>query len=267
MSMFARHSVTYGHESAVVGYILKDNANPLKRICELIPENSKVLDIGAGNGLLAVVMRAINKDVIMDGVEPDPHAANIAKPQYRYFWTGYVQDFRDTIQQEHYDYVVMADVLEHFQDPQSFLQELVSWIPSRTRIVLSIPNIAFGAIRLDLLKGNFRYVDSGILERTHLRFFTLETLMQLVLACGLSVERLCFLQRNFLTTDIRHNILSVGWKTLYKLMKDETASVYQFVVVLSQSAVRVERNYYGTRTRICASDVIKSILRRWFKKA
>jgi 2-polyprenyl-3-methyl-5-hydroxy-6-metoxy-1,4-benzoquinol methylase len=267
MSMFTRHAVTYGHESAVIGYILKDDANPLKRICEMIPENSKVLDIGAGNGLLAIVMRAINKDVIMDGVEPDPHAANIAKPQYRHFWTGYVQDFRDAIQQEHYNYIVMADVLEHFQDPQSFLQELVSWIPSQTRIVLSIPNIAFGAIRLDLLNGNFRYSDSGILEKTHLRFFTLETLMQLVLACGLSVERLCFLQRNFLTTDVRHSIFSVGWKTLYKLMKDDTASIYQFVVVLSQSEVRIERNYYGTRTRIRASDVIRSILRRWIKKA
>ena len=265
MSMFTRNPVTYEYDQAVVGCILQDDANPLKRICEVIPGKSKVLDVGAGNGLLAAVMKTFNKDMIIDGIEPDLHAASIAKSQYRFFWTGYVEDFKDTIQREGYDYIVMADVIEHFQDPQSFLQQLVSWISSETRIVLSIPNIAFGAVRLDLLKGNFRYVDSGILEKTHLRFFTLETLLQLVSASGLTVEKLCFLQRDFLTTDIRHHMFDVGWTTLYKLMRDETASTYQFLVVLSHATVTTERNYYGLRTRIRGFDIIGSVLRRWFK--
>ncbi|MCK4821397.1 class I SAM-dependent methyltransferase, partial [bacterium] len=258
MSMFTRNAVTYEYDQALISYILQDDANPLKRICEIIPSRSKVLDVGAGNGLLAVVMKTIDKGVIIDGIEPNPHAASIAKAQYRFFWTGYVQDFKEVIQRECYDYIVMADVIEHFQDPQLFLESLVSWIPDETKIVLSIPNIAFGAVRLDLLKGNFRYVDSGILEKTHLRFFTIETLRQLVSAIGLSMEKLYFLQRNFLTTDIQHNMADVGWRTLFNLMKDEFASTYQFIVVLSHTPVTTEQEYYGIRTRIRIPEILMS---------
>ena len=160
----------------------------------------------------------------------------------------------------------MADVIEHFQDPQLFLESLVSWIPDETKIVLSIPNIAFGAVRLDLLKGNFRYVDSGILEKTHLRFFTIETLRQLVSAIGLSMEKLYFLQRNFLTTDIQHNMADVGWRTLFNLMKDEFASTYQFIVVLSRTPVTTEQEYYGIGTRIRIPEILMSMIKKWFKQ-
>jgi 2-polyprenyl-3-methyl-5-hydroxy-6-metoxy-1,4-benzoquinol methylase len=234
----------------------------------VIPNGSKVIDVGAGNGLLAVIMKALNKNVIIDGIEPDPHAASIAKLHYRYFLTGYVQDFKESIQTEKYDFIVMADVLEHFQDPQAFLQQLVSWIPVETKIVLSIPNIAFGAVRLDLLKGKFRYVDSGILEKTHLRFFTIETLLNLVSSSGLSVEKLICLQRDFLTTDIPHMISDFSLTTLYNLVNDETASTYQYVVVLSQDAsVTEERSYYGTRTKISAVNAIGAMIKKWFIKA
>lgn len=264
MNMYTRNSVTYEYDPAVVGYILQDDANPLRRICEMIPSGSKVLDVGAGNGLLAVVMKALNKNVIIDGIEPDPHAAGIAKSHYRHFQTGYVQDFKESIQVERYDFIVMADVLEHFQDPQAFLQQLVSWIPVETKIVLSIPNIAFGAVRLDLLKGNFRYVDSGILEKTHLRFFTIETLQKLVASSGLTVEKLMYLQRDFFTTGIPHDISEFSLATLYKLVNDETASVYQFVVILSQGAsVTEERSYYGARTRISAVSALGAMIRKW----
>ena len=267
MSMFTRNAVTYEYDPAIVGYILQDDANPLKRICELIPENSKVLDIGAGNGLLAVIMEAVSKGVVIDGIEPDPHASRIAQQHYRAFWTGYVQDFKDMIRQEGYDYIVMADVLEHFQDPLSFLQQLVSWIPAETKIILSIPNIAFGAVRLDLLKGNFRYVDSGILEKTHLRFFTLETLRQLVSRAGLAIEKLCFLQRDFLSTDIQHTIVDVGFCALRQLMRDDTASTYQFLVVLSQAKGEEEQRFFGNKTRnVTATYYIASMIRRWIKR-
>jgi len=265
MRMFARDEVTYEYDPSVIGYILSDEANPLRRICEIIHSHSKVLDVGAGNGLLAVVMKMFNKEVIVDGIEPDLHAAKIARSHYRFFGTGSVQDYKEHIQKEDYDYIIMADVLEHFTDPQSFLDALVSWIPLKTKIVLSIPNIAFGAIRLDLLKGNFRYVDSGIIEKTHLRFFTLETLQKLVSTIGLNIEKICFLQRDFLTTDIRQSVTGVGWSTLYNLMRDESASTYQFLVVLSQTSVITEQKYYGVKTKVRISEIVRSVFEKWLK--
>lgn len=266
MSMFTRDAVTYDYDPAVVGYILNDDANPLRRICELIPPGSRVLDVGAGNGLLAVVMKALAKKVVMDGIEPDPHAACIAQTHYRSFWTGYVQDHTEMIRQECYDYIVMADVLEHFSDPLSFLQQLVSWIPPETRIILSIPNVAFGAVRLDLLKGNFRYVDSGILEKTHLRFFTLETLQQLVSNAGLTLEKLYFLQRDFFGGDIQQTIDDIGYAAVHRLVKDETASTYQFLVVLSQSGAAMEQGFFGHKPRNITKTYAVSKIRKWFKR-
>lgn len=267
--MFKRDAVTYEYDETLISYILRDDANPLRRICDIIPNHSKVLDIGAGNGLLAVVMKSLNKDVIIDGIEPDSHAAGIALPRYRFFWSGYFQDCKELIQQELYDYIVMADVLEHIDDPQLFLDSLISMIPGKTKIVLSIPNIAFGAVRLDLLKGNFRYVDSGILEKTHLRFFTLDTVLQLMSRSGLAVEKLYFLQRDFFKTDIPHNPADLGWKTLSLLMKDELASTYQFLLLLSRTPtpVQTEEKYYGQKTRISMLDILISMIKKWLKQA
>jgi len=96
--------------------------------------------------------------------------------------------------QKEYDFVVLADVIEHVADPLEFLKQLRTIVSLNTKILISVPNIAFGAIRIELLNGIFDYVDSGIRERTHLRFFTLKTIYELVNELGMNLERIYFLQ-------------------------------------------------------------------------
>lgn len=246
-NMFKRPVRTYDIKESTVEGILNDEANPLNRISRLIPDGSKILDIGAGNGLLARVLGRIRSNMIIDGIEPEPYAAKIARRYYRNFYTGYAQDFSDVITRESYDFIILADVIEHIDDPLSFMQNLCAGIASKTKIVLSVPNVAFGAVRLALLKGDFNYVDSGILERTHLRFFTLKTIRELTIQLNMSMEKLYFLQRNMFNCEIIP--VSVGLCCLSEVIKDDLAWTYQFLLVLTKEQMAVEEKSFGKREK------------------
>tara|TARA_B100000315_G_C14560149_1_gene580098 strand:- start:530 stop:1330 length:801 start_codon:yes stop_codon:yes gene_type:complete len=243
--VFNRQSQTYDFDLSTVQNILRDIANPLNRISEIIPDNAKVLDIGAGNGLLAYVLKENHNGLTIDGVEPDPHAAKLAVKNYRHFYTGVAEDFIDIISKEDYDFIVLADVIEHVNDPLAFLKSICSRVDKKTRIILSIPNIAFGAVRISLLNGEFNYVDSGIIERTHIRFFTLKTIETLVSELHMSIEKLYFLQRNILTSEINLQKFQMDICCFLKIIKDSFAWTYQFLVVLNKESVRTEKKIFG----------------------
>jgi 2-polyprenyl-3-methyl-5-hydroxy-6-metoxy-1,4-benzoquinol methylase len=244
--MFTRPDATFVLPPEAVSYVLRDEAGPLHRIAELIPSGSAVLDIGAGSGLLPRVLEAMNREVVIDGIEPNEHAAEIAAPHYRHLYQSRAEDLTEPIPGR-YDFVVLADVIEHVSDPLAFLRLLTDGLPSETRIVIDTPNIAFGAVRLALLDGRFDYVDSGILERTHLRFFTLATLENLIAQLGLNVEKLYLLQRNPLEMDIPLDDLRIDSLAMLRMLRDELASTYQFLVVLTNEEVTTERRAFGER--------------------
>ena len=247
--MFRRLDKTYDLNENVICNILKDEANPLNRISKMIPDNSKVLDIGAGNGILAIVLNKEHSNLIIDGIEPNSYAANIARKNYRFFFQGFAHEFYDIIMNENYDFIVFADVIEHMEDPASYLSDLCSNLSYNTKIVLTIPNIAFGAIRISLLNGAFDYVESGILEKTHLRFFTLKSLKQLVCDIDLNIESLYFLQRNFFNTEINLKRCNTNFFCIRKILKDDLSSTYQFLLVLTKKNVETELKYFGSKTK------------------
>lgn len=255
--MFHRPCTTYDYEPSLVAKILKDEANPLNRIARLIPNGAKVLDIGAGNGLLADILLSIHSQLIVDGVEPDPYAAQKAKKHYRNFYCGYAQDFLVDINAEDYDFVVLADVIEHMTDPLAFLTELAARLGKKTRIILTVPNIAFGAIRISLLNGSFDYVDSGILERTHLRFFTLETIVQLINKVGINIEKQYFLQCDIFNTEVRVDWYRAGLFTILRILKDDLSSTYQFLFVLTMNEVQKEKKTFGETTKYSLLKYLK----------
>jgi 2-polyprenyl-3-methyl-5-hydroxy-6-metoxy-1,4-benzoquinol methylase len=225
----------------------------------LIPDGSSVLDIGAGNGLLARLLHETHRDIAVDGIEPNRHAAAIAAPHYRRFHVGTAEDLAEPLA-DRYDFIVLADVLEHVADPLSFLRRLTDGLPRETRVIIDTPNVAFGSVRLALLKGHFDYVDSGLLERTHLRFFTLATLEKLAGELGLNIEKLFLLQRSLLKTEIPAGDVLLDPTVVLRLLRDDLASTYQFLLVLTPETVVAERKVFGERLR--ASDYLRWRARR-----
>jgi 2-polyprenyl-3-methyl-5-hydroxy-6-metoxy-1,4-benzoquinol methylase len=88
-----------------------------------------------------------------------------------------------------FDAIVCADVLEHLADPETVLTALVRSLAAGGDVVISVPNVAHLWMRLSLMAGRFDYADRGILDRTHLRFFTRKTLDALLAAAGLAAVR------------------------------------------------------------------------------
>ncbi len=82
---------------------------------------------------------------------------------------------------------MLGDILEHLPDPDTVLKRLVECQPSNALFIISVPNIANLWVRLNLLMGKFDYTDRGILDRTHLHFFTRRTLVNMIQNSGLEI--------------------------------------------------------------------------------
>lgn len=231
--MFHRPNYTYQVKQTGDKRLTRDSANPLIQISKLVHDQARILDIGAGNGSLGRLFSMLGKNVIVDGIEPNAVAASIAEPYYRAMYVGYLSDYISVIDFEEYDFIVLADVIEHIDNPQIFLLQLTARLGSRATLLISIPNVAFGAVRLSLARGEFNYVDSGILERTHLRFFTYETAVNLFTSLGLGVSTSISLCRSFYRSEFERSSLGIpGWSLIkYAFTTDARAYQYLFCLV------------------------------------
>lgn len=159
-------------------------------LLEFIPLNSKkVIEIGCSSGALAREFKKINKLVDWVGVEIDPSFAEIAK---RYCDKTLVADI-DACDTGFYDRFadrdawIFGDTLEHLKDPWSVLRNIRSVIPVDGSIIACIPNAQHWSLVVRLALGDFRYEDSGLLDKTHLRWFTRQTMIELFTTTGYRV--------------------------------------------------------------------------------
>ena len=125
--------------------------------------------------------------LVIDGVEPTLEWAELAKPFYRNFFSTTVEGAN--LPDGSYDAIVCADVLEHLPDPHAVLKQLVKAATPDATFLISVPNIAHFSVRLMLLAGRFPKFERGILDRTHLQFFTRDTAEQMLKSAGLKIEK------------------------------------------------------------------------------
>lgn len=159
-------------------------------VLKLIPETSKkIIEIGCSSGALAREFKKNHPDVHWVGVEIDPDYAELAK---RHCNTTIVANL-DEVEQDFYraysdrDCWVFGDVLEHFRDPWAVVRNIRSVLPNNGCIVACIPNAQNWSLIARLAVGDFRYEDMGLLDRTHLRFFTRQTIFELFEAEGFKI--------------------------------------------------------------------------------
>lgn len=167
------------------GIDLYDNANP--KILEFYAQEKTVLDIGCGSGLLGKTIKALNPGAIVFGVDYSPSAGEQAAKVLDRYDTVDLDNQPLPAYDRRFDLIVLADVLEHLKRPDEMLAKTRFLLNPGGAVLISVPNIAHFRIRKSLLAGRFRYADTGILDRTHLKFFTYETLAQMVHQCGFDV--------------------------------------------------------------------------------
>lgn len=147
----------------------------------------RVLDLGFGAGYLA---RRIRPSCSwLAGIELDPEAAREGAP---FFDRAIVGDLLEGLRGPWpgpFDVVVAGDILEHLPDPEVALRIVRSLLAPDGILLASLPNVANVTVRASLLLGRFRYAPRGILDATHLRFFTRDTGSALLAEAGFRVER------------------------------------------------------------------------------
>jgi SAM-dependent methyltransferase len=163
-----------------------------------VPDGARVLDVGCATGYLAAELT--RRGCTVDGIEFDPIAAEQARAHCREVVVGDVEAAFTRAEVERMlagvrpDVVVCGDVLEHLRDPWSVLAWLRTLLPpgqqgGAGKAIISVPNIAHWTARRALVRGRFDYAEHGLLDRTHLRFFTRESATELAHRAGFAVQR------------------------------------------------------------------------------
>lgn len=146
-----------------------------------------VLDVGCAAGFLRSFLPDPYFRLI--GVEYDPALVAKASQHYDAVYQADLNTEFDLLLNQPPNAIVLADVLEHLPYPDVVLTRLLRrYAKPGTPVMISLPNVAHLYVRLGLLLGRFDYTERGILDRTHLRFFTLRTAHQLCLDCGIRVR-------------------------------------------------------------------------------
>jgi len=148
-------------------------------------DGRRLLDVGAADGLLSRPLAARGWRVT--AVERDATAARGLDSACERVIVADVEALPALGGPFHA--ILYGDVLEHLRDPAQILKTVGRDLAPGGRVIVSVPNVAHLWIRLSLLAGRFEYADRGILDRTHLRFFTKRTLWDLLRAGGLRVRR------------------------------------------------------------------------------
>jgi 2-polyprenyl-3-methyl-5-hydroxy-6-metoxy-1,4-benzoquinol methylase len=147
-------------------------------------QGRRLLDVGAADGLLARHLTARGWKVT--GIEADPETAAAGAAHCERMLVADLNRGVPALEGL-FDAIVCGDVLEHLAEPVAVLRTLVACLAPGGEVIVSVPNVAHLWVRLSLLAGRFDYADRGILDRTHLRFFTRRTLDALLADAALAV--------------------------------------------------------------------------------
>jgi len=199
-------------------------------VLELVGTGKRVLDVGCATGYLAKALG--DRDNQVSGVEIDPDAANEARPYLERLVVGDLEqmDLGAELAGETFDVVVFADVLEHLRDPVSTLRQAKALLRENGFVVLSIPNVAHGSVRLALLEGQFEYRSLGLLDDTHVRFFTRASLEDLLTEAGFVAVHVRRTTASPFQTEIPVSPSDFPDDVIAKVAADPDSTTYQFVL-------------------------------------
>ncbi len=152
--------------------------------------DASILDVGCGFATTSERLRRLGNRVT--GIESSGVAATTAAERLDEVIEGDLREI-DTVSQRigsrKFDVIVFADVLEHLDWPLPVLKSYLQFLAPGGSVIVSLPNVGLWSMRLSLLAGRFDYADTGVLDRTHLRFFTRKSARKMIEDAGLTIMR------------------------------------------------------------------------------
>ncbi|HEX3333205.1 MAG TPA: class I SAM-dependent methyltransferase [Acidimicrobiales bacterium] len=196
----------------------------------MIGYNKSVLEVGCSTGYFTKYLFERGCEVV--GIELDPVAAELAERWATHVVVGDL----DTegvwleVKDEAFDVVLLGDVLEHLRDPLTSLRHAARKLKPSGCLIASIPNVAHGDVRIALMQGKFEYRDRGLLDRTHIHFFTLESARELLRQAGLVIVDTKRAIVPLFQSEVGVARSDVNPKMLDEMLRDPEIETYQFVM-------------------------------------
>jgi len=206
-----------------------DPASTHSKIVSLVPPATRVLEFGCATGYMSEVLKDRLGCTVV-GIEIDHGAAALAEQHAERVIVGDAEkiDYAAELAGEEFDVVLFADVLEHLKQPADVLRRVRPFIGENGVVIASIPNIAHASVRLALLGGEFRYREWGLLDDTHLRFFTRASIQDLFEETGYVVTH--WLRQRLDVGETEIKVPQVPEAVREWLASDPEATTYQFVL-------------------------------------
>ncbi len=183
--MATQNSLKYDH--AVIEELRKPYSI-FAKVYQLIPDGALILDVGCHTGQFGAVLK--RKACRVTGVEVDTEAARKAIQVLDHVTVGDVENSStfQALHDQQYDVILFLDVLEHCRYPADVLSAARKLLKADGFVVASIPNIANWSVRINLLFGKFDYEPTGLMDETHLRFYTIKTVTNLFSGAGYTID-------------------------------------------------------------------------------
>ena len=216
--------------------IYESQVNPLRPndahgiSLQLVGQGKTVLELGAASGHVTKALKSLNN--VVTAVERDARfSENLSEIADEVIITDLDWlDLRERLSGKKFEVVLAGDVLEHCSKPELVLLQIHDLLTPDGYVVISLPNVAHGDVRLSLLTGTFDYSDTGLLDRTHLRFFTRSSIHTFLHQSHFQVDAIFGSTASIGTTEFGPPKAGVPAEAIEFVQKDPDALVYQFIV-------------------------------------
>lgn len=213
--------------------------NPLAWIADRVAVSSRVLEFGSADGRLTRYLKE-NKNCLVDIVEIDEEsgkkAALYANRAFVGSGEGDIEKYCWLLDGEKYDFIIFADVLEHLLHPWEVVKKCKKALVPQGQILASVPNIAHNSIIIDLINDRFTYHPTGLLDNTHLRFFTRESFTKMVQSEGFTVVEEASALIRVGECEIQNTYADVPKEVFKFLVARPEGNIYQYMFALKPSA-------------------------------
>lgn len=199
------------------------------------PQNNrfKALEIGCACGATLLKIKNRFKHSSVFGIEINESAAEIAKTVAQ-VTSSDIEKENLSYEKNIFDYIILADLLEHLRDPWNILKNISQYLSPGGKVILSIPNVMHFSVISNLLNGRWGYSDAGIMDRTHLRFFTLFEANMMIYKAGLSMYKY---QRNVLPLSSKDKVFIDKLNSICQTDNYKQFETYQYVIAAKKSDV------------------------------
>ena len=201
---------------------------------------ARVLDVGCGSGVVAQRFVDIGCSVVGLDIEQSAVEAMAGRGLEAHVIDLDNDDLESSIGEALFDVIVCLDVLEHTKKPKQVLAHLLEHLRPEGDVIVSLPNVTHGDVRLSLLGGQFTYRDEGLLDATHLRFFDKASVDDLIHSVGLEIRELEPVIMEIGQTELGIDAADVSAELLEELRSDVQSNVYQWVFRASRDGAKSE---------------------------